>query len=72
MSDTIRTDPDILHGTPCFAGTRVPVRILFDYLEAGDTVSDFLDQYPTVTREQAEAVLREAADRVTEPPRAAG
>ncbi len=59
MSNPITVDPDILHGTPCFRGTRVPVRILFDYLEAGDTVSDFLEQHPTVTREQAEAVLRD-------------
>lgn len=51
-----RTD-DILGGTPVFAGTRVPVRTLFDYLEAGDHLDDFLDDFPSVEREQAQAVI---------------
>ena len=55
--DLIRTDPDILGGTPVFAGTRVPIGALLDYLEAGDTLNEFLDHFPTVTREQAIAVL---------------
>ena len=46
-----------MSGAPCFAGTRVPVRNLFDYLEAGDTLATFLDDFPGVTREQAIAVL---------------
>lgn len=50
-------DPDILGGQPVIAGTRVPVRILFECLEAGDSLEVFLDDFPTVTREQAVAVL---------------
>jgi uncharacterized protein (DUF433 family) len=53
----IHTDPDILGGTPVFTGTRVPVRTLLDYLEAGDTLDEFLNHFPTVSREQAVAVL---------------
>lgn len=53
----ILIDPEIMTGTPCFAGTRVPVTILFDYLEDGDPLSEFLDHHPSVTREQAVAVL---------------
>ena len=53
-------DPAILGGTPVFTGTRVPVRILFDHLEAGDTLDVFLDDYPTVSRAQAVAVLEAA------------
>ena len=50
MTDTIiDRNPNILGGTPVFAGTRVPIRILFDHLEAGDRLADFLDSYPTVT-----------------------
>jgi uncharacterized protein (DUF433 family) len=47
-------------GTPCFVGTRVPVKSLFDYLEAGDSLSHFLDQFPTVSREIAVQVLTES------------
>jgi uncharacterized protein (DUF433 family) len=46
-------DPEILGGTPCFRGTRVPFQNLLDYLEAGDTLDEFLHQFPTVTREMA-------------------
>lgn len=46
-----------MSGTPCFAGTRVPVKSLFDYLEAGDTLDEFLDQFPTVKKEIAVGVL---------------
>lgn len=53
----IERDPDKLGGTPVFHGTRVPVRNLFDCLEGGESLDDFLDQYPTVTREQAVKVL---------------
>ena len=53
-------NPDILGGTPVFSGTRVPVRILIEHLEAGDRIDDFLDSYPTVSREQAIAVLEVA------------
>jgi len=53
-------DPDILSGEPVFRGTRVPFQALLDYLEGGDTLDDFLEQYPGVTREQAIAALEEA------------
>ncbi|QBB71320.1 DUF433 domain-containing protein [Pseudolysobacter antarcticus] len=59
-SITISSNPKILGGTPCFAGTRVPVKTLFDYLEAGDSLDVFLDQFPSVKREQAIAVLEES------------
>lgn len=58
MRDTlINRDPEILGGTPVFFGTRVPVRALIDYLEAGDTLDEFLDNHPTVSRDQAVGVL---------------
>ena len=50
-------DPDLLGGTPVFAGTRVPVQTLLDYLEAGHALDEFLDDFPTVRREQATALL---------------
>ena len=53
----VHSDPDILGGTPVFAGTRVPVQNLIDCLEAGDSLEEFLDSYPTVTREPAVAAL---------------
>lgn len=53
----INKDPDILGGTPVFAGTRVPVRILIEHLEAGDPLDAFLDNYPTVSRSQTIKVL---------------
>ena len=51
---------DVLGGTPVFSGTRVPVRILVEYLEAGDRLDDFLDSFPTVSRSQAIEVLERA------------
>ena len=56
----IDRNPDILGGTPVFAGTRVPIRILMEHLEAGDRLDDFLTDYPTVSRAQAIAVLERA------------
>ena len=58
----IDRNPDILGGTPVFIGTRVPVRILMEHLEAGDRLDEFLDNYPTVTREQAVQLLERAND----------
>ncbi len=55
--------PEILSGTPVFVGTREPVRSLFDYLEGGETVEDFLHQFPSVKHEQAIAVLDAAGDQ---------
>lgn len=60
----IVTDPEIMGGTPVFAGTRVPVRILFEHLEAGDSLDVFLEDFPTVSRELAVAVLEEARSAV--------
>ena len=57
----IDRNPDVLDGTPVFSVTRVPVRILMEHLEAGDRLDDFLEDYPTVTREQAVGVLERAA-----------
>jgi uncharacterized protein (DUF433 family) len=58
----IETSPEVLHGTPVFAGTRVPVKSLFDYLKGGDTLADFLDDFPTVSREQAVRTLELARE----------
>ena len=60
----IHSDPEILSGTPVFVGTRVPVQSLFDYLEGGDTLDEFLKQFPSVTREQAIAALELARESV--------
>ena len=60
MSSVIRvihSDPDILGGTPVFIGTRVPIKTLLDYLSAGDSLDEFLDHFPSVSREQAIATL---------------
>ena len=59
-SQIVHSDPEILGGTPVFVGTRVPVQALLDYLEGGDTIEEFLDNYPGVSREQAIAFLEEA------------
>lgn len=56
----IERNPNILSGTPVFFGTRVPVRILMEHLESGDRLDEFLDDYPTVSREQAIKVLERA------------
>lgn len=55
-------DPEIMHGTPVFRGTRVPVQTLFDYLEGGDSLDEFLEGFPTVNRELAIQVLEECRD----------
>jgi len=60
MSDTIVRDPDILGGTPVFAGTRVPVKTLFEYLEDNYSLEEFLESFPTVSREVALRVLQES------------
>lgn len=58
----IHSNPEILGGTPVFVGTRVPVQTLLDYLEAGDPLDDFLQDFPSVTREQVVAVLELAKE----------
>lgn len=60
MEQAITRDPEIMHGTPVFRGTRVPVQTLFDYLEGGETLEDFLQGFPTVPRELALQALEEA------------
>lgn len=56
----VHSDPEIVSGTPVFVGTRVPAQALLDYLEGGETIDEFLDDFPSVTREQAVAFLAEA------------
>ena len=65
LESVVRCDPDALGGTPVFAGTRVPIKNLVDYLAAGDSLDRFLDHFPSVTREQAVAVLELANDLLT-------
>ena len=58
----VHSDPGILGGTPVFTGTRVPLQSLFDYLEGGETLDEFLRQFPSVTKAQAIAALEQARD----------
>jgi uncharacterized protein (DUF433 family) len=60
FESVITQDPEVLSGEPVFRGTRVPFQTLLDYLQAGDTLDDFLEQYPGVSRAQAVAALEEA------------
>ena len=64
-SSVVHSDPEILGGTPVFVGTRVPMRTLLDYLEAGDSLNVFLDHFPSVSREQAIAALEVAKEMLT-------
>ena len=63
--DIISTDPEVLGGTAVFLGTRVPVQNLLDYLRGGDTLDGFLEEFPSVRREQAEAALELAGEALT-------
>jgi uncharacterized protein (DUF433 family) len=63
-TQVISRNPDVMGGTPVFTGTRVPVQTLLDYLEGGDTIDEFLAGFPTVTREQVIAFLKQAKDRL--------
>ena len=58
LSKILHSDPEILGGTPVFVGTRVPVRSLFDHLEAGESIDDFIEGFPSVRREQVIALLK--------------
>jgi uncharacterized protein (DUF433 family) len=60
----ISSTPDVMGGTPVFAGTRVPVQTLIDYIEGGDSIDDFVEGFPTVKREQVIAFLEEAKKRM--------
>ena len=64
---SIHSDPGILGGTPVFVGTRVPVQSLFDHLEAGDSIDDFLEGFPSVKRNQVIAVLEESCHKLLQP-----
>jgi uncharacterized protein (DUF433 family) len=66
MTHVIESSSEILAGTPVFAGTRVPVQNLIDYLEAGDSLDDFLQAFPSVKREQAVAALEIARESLKE------
>lgn len=66
MKAVVQIDKDVLGGTPCFAGTRVPTRSLFDHLKLGYSIDGFLEQFPTVTREQVDALLEQSRDQVEE------
>ncbi|MGH2607750.1 MAG: DUF433 domain-containing protein [Tepidiformaceae bacterium] len=60
----ISCSPDVMGGTPVFSGTRVPVQTLLDYLEAGESIDDFLEGFPSVSRDQVIAFLEQAKDRL--------
>ena len=66
MQSPISVSRDVLGGTPVFAGTRVPVQTLLDYLEAGESIDDFLEGFPSVKREQVVSFLELAKDRLIE------
>ncbi len=66
QTPVIHSDPEVLSGVPVFAGTRVPVQTLMDYLEDGDPLDVFLDHFPSVAREQAVAVLELAKEMLVE------
>ena len=65
LESVVHCDPEVLGGTPVFAGTRVPVKNLLDYLVAGDGLERFIDHFPSVTREQAVAALEVSRDLLT-------
>lgn len=62
MKKIVTIDPDVLGGTPVFAGTRVPIQTLFDYIEGGDTIDAFLSGFPTVGKQQVIALLEQGKD----------
>jgi uncharacterized protein (DUF433 family) len=66
LAGVVSVDPEIMHGTPCFTGTRVPIQTLPDYIDDGDTLDNFLRDFITVKREQAVLFLELAKDRLIE------
>lgn len=64
IKDLIEVNPEKMSGTPVFRGTRVPIQNLFDCVEEGETIDEFLDQFPTVTREQVSGVLELSKERL--------
>ncbi|NIP38694.1 MAG: DUF433 domain-containing protein [Candidatus Dadabacteria bacterium] len=71
MSSVISVDPAVMGGTPVFKGTRVPVQTLFDYIEGDETIEEFLDDFPTVKKEQVINLLEELKQQAIDPSRAA-
>ena len=67
LEGIIHSEPETLGGTPVFFGTRVPIRSLFDHLEAGDSITDFLEGFPSVRREQVIAVLEASRQELVQP-----
>ena len=67
LESIMHSDPDILGGTPVFIGTRVPVQSLFDHLQAGDSIKDFLEGFPSVKRDQVLAVLEASRQQILQP-----
>jgi uncharacterized protein (DUF433 family) len=66
LSDVIAIDKEIMHGTPCFKGTRVPVQTLIDFLETGESINDFLKIYPYIAQEQIHSFLDLSKDLIIE------
>ena len=66
LKGIVHSDPEIMGGTPVFVGTRVPLQNLIDFLEGGESVEDFLEAFPTVTRDQAIAVIEAGKLRILE------
>lgn len=64
MNSVIKIDPEIMSGAPCFAGTRVPIQNLIDYFEGGDSIDEFLEDFPSVRREPVISFLEEAKESV--------
>ena len=62
LAEIVTVDKEVMHGTPCFAGTRVPVQTLIDFLETGDSINDFLAAYPYIPRQQVIAFLELSRD----------
>ena len=65
VASVISRDPEVMSGAICFTGTRVPVKNLFDYLEGASSLDDFLEDFPSISREKAVAVLEAARERLT-------
>jgi uncharacterized protein (DUF433 family) len=66
LDEIIRVNPEVMHGTPCFSGTRVPIQTFLDYVAEGDTLDAFLADFPSVKREQATGLLALAQERLVE------
>lgn len=71
MSSVIQIDKEIMGGTPTFKGTRVPIQTLFDYIEGDETIEEFLEDFPTVTKEQVIQLLEQLKNQAINPSKAA-